>query len=217
MQTTDTLTCEVTPGSVDPTSLSCSVTPAVSLDFWAALTPQILWASGTALLVALFTTVIAQYLFAPWLEVRKQILIEQAREQAKVAGTVRVLLHHLRDLNLIRTDISDNALSQTLWEKSMDAYRHAVLEPDSVFPVMPFPVGRTLSSLLTSAEWIVHLVHFRHMREKSPVTEVMAVVEELAKAVDPTRFPMSQRFHALRGLRKARKLTKATNGTDFGE
>lgn len=52
MISTDTLTCQVTPDSVEPTSLSCSMLPLEWLDLWTMLGA---WATvGATLLLALF-------------------------------------------------------------------------------------------------------------------------------------------------------------------
>lgn len=55
MIATDTLTCQVTPDSVEPTSLSCSVPPLEWLDLWTALGA---WATaGFTLVLAIFAIV----------------------------------------------------------------------------------------------------------------------------------------------------------------
>ncbi|MFB9164125.1 hypothetical protein [Arthrobacter psychrochitiniphilus] len=179
------------------------------------MTYQMWWSAGTAIFVAFFTTVIAQYLFAPWLEVRKQILISRALERSKVADTARQLEQHLRSLSLVRSAFAGTTGELAHWTTAMDRYRTAVLEPETVLPALAFPVGKTLSNLLTAAEWSVRLVHFRKTREKAPVAEVSAILQQLAKAVDPTRFPPKRWHHARRGLQLFRKLMKTIEDYNF--
>lgn len=52
MLTTDTLICEVTPGSVEPTSLSCSVPPLEHLELWTTLGSLATAAFTLALVIA---------------------------------------------------------------------------------------------------------------------------------------------------------------------
>jgi hypothetical protein len=50
---------------------------------------QTLWTSGTAVVVAFFTTVIAQYVFAPDLEARKQRILERSKMASELADELR--------------------------------------------------------------------------------------------------------------------------------
>lgn len=56
---------------------------------------QILWSALTAIVVAFFTTVILQYVFAPALEARKQIRVERSRAATAVVDTLRLMRFEL--------------------------------------------------------------------------------------------------------------------------
>jgi len=55
------------------------------------MTEQTLWTSGTAIVVAFFTTVIAQYVFAPTLEARKQRILERSKVSSEIADELRAM------------------------------------------------------------------------------------------------------------------------------
>lgn len=57
MMPTDTLTCEVTPDSVEPSSLSCSMPPLDNLELWTVL---------SSLVTGIATVLLAFFAFAAW-------------------------------------------------------------------------------------------------------------------------------------------------------
>lgn len=112
---TDTLTCQVTPDSVEPTSLSCSVPPLDNLDLWTMLGA---WATvGATLLLALFA----------WLAWRASSSnLELMRDQLKVTE------------RSARSQIEDQE-----WGRQVDAlanYTSAIRELASI--PQPLDIGR---------------------------------------------------------------------------
>lgn len=59
------------------------------------MTNQILWTSGTAVFVAFFTTVFAQYYFAPTLEARKQRLLKRSEHTAQIVTELNEMRYQM--------------------------------------------------------------------------------------------------------------------------
>lgn len=77
MMPSDTLTCDVTPNSVDPTSLSCSMPPLEWLELWTTI-------GGVA--TSVFTLVLAVFAIAAWRSSRHQLEIARKAEKTTFDG-----------------------------------------------------------------------------------------------------------------------------------
>jgi hypothetical protein len=179
-------------------------------------TPAALTVTGT-LIAAAFTSVISQYFFAPWLEVRKAILIEEAHKRAAVAKQIRTLLRALGQLQLVRTAFTGTRRFNTHWDKAMLDYNHALdemLEAEATFTGIS--VKKPTANLLTATGWVAQVVLARRTPDKAPVVEAIKVVNHLIKSIDPTTFPPKRMWHTWRGLVLYKKILKPIEHVEFG-
>lgn len=179
-------------------------------------TPAALTVAGT-LVAAAFTSVISQYFFAPWLEVRKAILIEEAHKRAAVANQMRSLLRALGQLQLVRTAFRGTRRFDTHWDKAMLDYSHALeelLEAQATFTGIS--VKKPTANLLTATGWVAQVVLARRTPEKAPVVDAIKVVNHLIKSVDPTTFPPRRMWHTWRGLMLYKKILKPIEHVELG-
>jgi hypothetical protein len=179
-------------------------------------TPTILTVLAT-LGAALFTTVISQYFFAPWLEVRKEILIKQARGRAQIADEAREFVRELRKLQLVRDSFVGTRRFSDHWEKAMREYRTRLDDFGHDFPHLAVPFTRQVSNLITATKWSLEVVYFRKLPENSPIDDVAFISLQLSQATDPTTFPLKRPLHARRGLTRYKKLMKSINDIPFGD
>lgn len=179
-------------------------------------TPTVMTVLAT-LLAAAFTSVISQYFFAPWLEVRKQIKIEQAHERAKVAGKARDYIRALAKLQLVKSAWKDSTRLEERWESAMNEYRERTNSVESAFADIHAPMSKRVRNLTIATEWVLQVVYFRRTPEKAPVAEAMNIALHLSKAVDPVNFPLKRAYHARRGLSLSKKLMKPIKDLPFGE
>lgn len=179
-------------------------------------TPTILTVLAT-LGAALFTTVISQYFFAPWLEVRKEILIREAKGRAQIADEAREFVRELRKLQLVRDSFAGTQRFSEHWAKAMGEYRARLDHFGRDFPHLAVPFRKQVSNLITATRWSLEVVYFRKSPESCPVDDVAFISLQLSKATDPTTFPPKRLLHARRGLARYKKLMKSIKDIPFGE
>lgn len=169
------------------------------------------------LLAAAFTSVISQYFFAPWLEVRKQIKIAQAQERAQVADEARDHARALAKLQMVRTGWQGSQKLERHWETAMNEYRERISPIGSAFAGVHTPMTRPVRNLMIATGWVLQIVYFRRTPEKAPVAEAMNIAIQLSKAVDPVVFPLKRAYHARRGIYLYKKLMKSIKDLSFGD
>lgn len=179
-------------------------------------TPQFLTIAGT-LLAAFFSTVIAQYFFAPWLEVRKQILMAKANERERLAQAARDCIHSLRRLKLVKTAMVGTVNFDRHWSKAMLTFREQLGPPENVFPVTHIDLKSPMSNLAVAAGWTLQVVITRGTVDKAPIEEALKICHHLSKSISPTTFPPNRMFHALRGLWLHKKMMNPIKDLAFGE
>lgn len=180
-------------------------------------TPAALTVTGT-LVAAGFTSVISQYFFAPWLEVRKDILIEEAHKRAAVANRLRSVSRALGQLQLVRTAFKGTGRFSTHWDKAMLDYKHALDELREAEPTFTgISVKKPTANLLTATGWVAQVVLARRTSDKAPVLDAIKVVNHLIKSIDPTTFPPKRMWHTRRGLMMYKKILKPIEHVEFGD
>lgn len=179
-------------------------------------TPTVITVLGT-LAAAFFTTVISQYFFAPWLEVRKQILMEHARGRLSVADEAREFVNVLGKLQLVRRSFNGTQRFPRHWETAMAEYRERLDHFGRDFPHIAVPLRKPVRNLITATKWSLEIVYFRKSPDKAPVDEVAKIALQLSKAIDPTTFPPKRMYHAWLGLRRYKQLMKSLHGISFGD
>jgi hypothetical protein len=187
-----------------------------SLTVPADYTPTVITVLGT-LAAALFTTVISQYFFAPWLEVRKQILTQHATGKLSVADEAREFVHALGKLQLVRSSFDGTQRFQQHWDTAMTEYRERLDHFGRDFPHIAVPLKKSVRNLIVATKWSLEIVYFRKSPDKAPVDEVATIALQLSKAIDPTTFPPKRMYHTWLGLRRYRRLMKSIQDITFGD
>lgn len=179
-------------------------------------TPTVMTVLAT-LLAAAFTSVISQYFFAPWLEVRKEIKIELARERKKLSNEALDYARALMKLRNAKRAWKNSGHLDGQWETSMAEYRKRLPAPGAAFTGYHGPIPKKVWDLIVATEFALQVVHIRKTLEKAPVEEVTTIALHHSSAVDPVKFPPVRVIHTWFGLRRSSKLLKSIKDIPFGE
>ncbi|MDQ0756091.1 hypothetical protein [Arthrobacter sp. B3I4] len=175
---------------------------------------QTLWTSGTAVVVAFFTTVIAQYVFAPTLEARKQTLLDRSKVASGIADDIRAMHFQLVltttklfKLNDVYHHAEHSAPFFELSEKfdAADSLKHSGLKSRYV--------NLALSAQIEADLFTMRLTPPRH----EEYDRLMRILDHTAKALDPARLPLTRRFHCWQGIKAtgiARRSSEKVGSSD---
>jgi hypothetical protein len=167
------------------------------------MTEQILWATGTAVVVAFFTSVISQYVFAPTLEARKQRILERSTITSGIASELRALHVRLIEQRLERrmriSDLFSEKKDKPTFQEMATAFdpradlSHAGLKPKLEALVL----GTASAADIFSVQ-----VPIRNDRFE-PIVQLL---HHTMNAIDPVNPPWTKNRHCRKGTKIYSKL-----------
>lgn len=159
---------------------------------------QTLWTCGTAIVVAFFTTVIAQYIFAPTLEARKQTLLDRSKVACGIADDIRAMHFELvlATTKLFRlNDVYDYTEHDQPFDElaedfdAADSLKHSGLKSRYVNLALSVQVEADMFSMNDTRS------------RPEEYARLMGILDHTAKALDPARLPWTRRFHCWKGTK----------------
>lgn len=159
---------------------------------------QTLWTSGTAVVVAFFTTVIAQYVFAPTLEARKQTLLDRSKISSGIADDVRAMHFQLvlATTKLFKlNDVYDYTEHSEPFDELAETFdaagslKHSGLKSRYVNLALSTQVEVDIFSMLGA------------QKRRDQYDRLMRILDHTAKALDPARLPVTRRYHCWHGTK----------------
>lgn len=159
---------------------------------------QTLWTFGTTIVVAFFTTVVVQFVFAPSLEARKQTLLNRSKVASDTADTIRAMQFQLVNAHMKMFDLGDRynyqshgAVLDELIEgfNAADALKHAGLKERYVVAAC-------------CAQYAVEIFTMVDDHEESEYKQLIGLLDDAAQAIDPVKLPWVKYRHSVRAYRR---------------
>lgn len=170
--------------------------PGLAADY----TPTMLTVAGT-LLAAGFTSVIAQYFFAPTLEARKQTLLERSRVASDAVNSIRAMYFQLDTTAMKRFRLKDMfgfQQHESTFMELADKFDAAVALNNA--GLKPKYIELALKAQF-AAELLAMVINDPERPGADKFDPVLKLLRHTMHALDPVNPPWSRAFHCWRGGR----------------
>lgn len=167
-------------------------THVVSADY----TPSLLTVAGT-LIAAGFTSVIAQYFFAPTLEARKQRILDRSKVACETADVLRAMYFQLEVLQMKRFQLKD----MFGFERQELKLQELSAKFDAALSLSNAGLKEKYTTLALKAQFAAELFNMLNRPESKDFEPLMKLLHHTMTALDPANLPWVRAYHCWRGKR----------------
>ncbi|WP_285240078.1 hypothetical protein [Pseudarthrobacter sp. MEB009] len=160
---------------------------------------QIAWATGTAIFVAFFTTVVAQYLFAPTLEARKQRLLARSDVTAAAVSTVRKMYLQLQTLRM-KQEIMQVSVAEA--QRHVEEFQKICDKFDAAYDLNDAALKPAYVNLASTTQYAAEILSIRDSWTPEYIDPLLVLLRHCIGALDPVNLPATRAYHCWLG-RKA--------------
>ena len=178
---------------LDPVLFVMPEAPAVPVDY----TPTLLTVSGT-LLAAGFTTVIAQYFFAPTLEARKQRILDRSKVASETVDLLQAMYFQLEVLQMKRFQLKD----MFGFERQELKLQELSSEFDAALSLANAGLKEKYTTLAMQAQFSAELFNMLNRPASKDFAPLMKLIRHTMNALDPANLPWVRANHCWRGKRQ---------------
>ena len=157
-----------------------------------------LWASGTAVVVAFFTTVVAQYVFAPTLEARKQRILDRSRIASEIADQLRAMRARLIEERTDRYSRIADIFGDT---PDGPSFHDMVIKFDVMAAIGNAGLKTEYESLVMHAIPAADLYCYQVPVDSNDFAPIVKLFEHTINALDPVNPPWVRASHGRRGMK----------------
>lgn len=173
----------------------------------ATYTPALLTVTGT-LLAAAFTSVIAQYFFAPTLEARKQRLLDRSVAAATTVDKLREM-----QLRLEMAQMAHSMDEKRLMLKHKAQFDALALEFDALLSLAHSGLSSKYTALALQTQMTGEIFTMLDDPAEGQLKDVLRLLTHSIRALDPANLPWTRAFHRVKG-QKLRVLLAPPAGVD---
>jgi hypothetical protein len=174
---------------------------------------QTLWTSGTAVVVAFFTTVIAQYIFAPSLEARKQTLINRSKVASDTADTMRAMRFELDTAHMQLFKLNDPYNFQAHGA----ALGHLVDGFDAADSLKHSGLKQKYVAVACCAQYEAEIFTMFDQPASHMYVSLARLLDHASQAIDPVKLPWVRSFHCRQGMRIYTSMSRPYAGVGADE
>lgn len=177
---------------LEPVAFVMAEAAAAPVDY----TPTLLTVSGT-LLAAGFSSVIAQYFFAPTLEARKQRILDRSKVACETADVLRAMYFQLEVLEMKRFQLKD----MFGFERQELKLQELSAEFDAALSLANAGLKEKYTTLAMQAQFTAELFNMLNRPASKDFEPLMKLLHHTMNALDPANLPWVRANHCWRGKR----------------
>lgn len=167
--------------------------------------PSLMTVGGT-LLAAAFTSVIAQYLFAPALEARKQRLLDRSRAAATTVERLREIQFWL-EVTLMHMRIGDSH-----YELQRAKFDERATEFDALLSLAHSGLPTKYTTLALNTQLVTDVYSLLDEPNEKQIDAMVRLIAHTIGALDPVNLPWTRSWHCRKGLKAGERILDSIPG-----